>query len=169
MLSWQSWTVALVFCYVLLDLSAAFDTVDHWLLLERMTGSFGITGISLNILFGRSTQVVNINGPSSAKKTMPCGVPQGSLLGPLLFSLYMPGTVDERYVNTISSRGRQPQLYLSFDLQNAYSIVTQWWSLNSPSKVLGSGWPAISWEWTRVNLNLPLSNHGGRKRLNCKS
>ena len=76
----------------LLDLSAAFDTIDHdLLLLSRLTESFGIDGVVLqwvrSYLTGRS-QLVKVNGVLSTPQLLLCGVPQGSVLGPLLFTMY---------------------------------------------------------------------------------
>jgi len=74
-----------------LDLSAAFDTVDHDILLRRLATSFGISGLTLkwisSFLTGR-TQAVVFRGATSAYTTVTHGVPQGSVLGPLLFLLY---------------------------------------------------------------------------------
>jgi hypothetical protein len=76
---------------VLLDLSAAFDTVDHEKLLQILEYRLGISGVSLkwfrSYLTGR-TQTVKINGQSSSCHTLECGVPQGSVLGPILFTIY---------------------------------------------------------------------------------
>ena len=76
---------------VLLDLSAAFDTVDHSILLERCRNDFGICGIALRWLesyLSDRTQCVAINNQLSSPRTLKCGVPQGSILGPLLFIMY---------------------------------------------------------------------------------
>ena len=75
----------------LLDLSAAFDTVDHYILLRRLATSFGISRLTLkwisSLLTGR-TQAVVFRGATSAYSTVTHGVLQGSVLGPLLFLLY---------------------------------------------------------------------------------
>ena len=74
-----------------LDLSAAFDTVDKRILLERLSRSFGIDDIALkwfqSYLTNR-TEYVLFNGIKSSKRVVQFGVPQGSVLGPLLFVLY---------------------------------------------------------------------------------
>ena len=77
---------------VLLDLSAAFDTVDHKVLLNVLEKRVGVTGLALNwfssYLSNRS-QCVSISGVYSKKAKLKCGVPQGSVLGPVLFTTYM--------------------------------------------------------------------------------
>ena len=75
----------------LLDLSAAFDTVDHDILLRRLQSSFGIGGIILHWITSfltDRTQAVVFCGERSSVCRLNCGVPQGSILGPLLFILY---------------------------------------------------------------------------------
>jgi hypothetical protein len=75
----------------LLDLSAAFDTVDYDILLKRLSTSFGLCGQALDwfqsYLYGR-TQSVRCGTSNSAAVPIRCGVPQGSVLGPILFVLY---------------------------------------------------------------------------------
>ncbi len=76
---------------VLLDLSAAFDTMEHRVLLDRLNQDYGISGSALAWFapyLSDRTQSVQIGGVSSSTKVLSCGVPQGSVLGPQLFSLY---------------------------------------------------------------------------------
>ena len=76
---------------LIIDLSAAFDTVDHTVLLNILQSKFHITGSALSwfksFLSGR-TQRVKIGDSLSSSLTILFGVPQGSILGPLLFNLY---------------------------------------------------------------------------------
>ena len=75
---------------VYIDLSKAFDTISHSALLQKLP-RFGISGTPkewlTNYLFGR-TQCVNFGDALSEPQPMFCGVPQGSILGPLLFLLH---------------------------------------------------------------------------------
>jgi hypothetical protein len=77
---------------VLLDLSAAFDTIDHKILLGRLNKRYGIRDTALkwfeSYLSGR-TQSVLVNDRESTKKELKYGVPQGSKLGPVLFNAYI--------------------------------------------------------------------------------
>ena len=78
-------------CGIFIDLQKAFDTVDHHILLKKLE-YYGIRGLANNWFRSYLTnrqQFVSINGFDSAKKCMKYGVPQGSVLGPLLFLIYI--------------------------------------------------------------------------------
>ena len=78
---------------VMLDLhvSAAFDTVNHKILLERLQHDIDISGVALqwfkSYLSNRS-QRIEVQGTLSKNFHLECGVPQGSCLGPLLYIIY---------------------------------------------------------------------------------
>lgn len=78
-------------CGLFIDLKKAFDTVNHSILLKKLD-YYGIRGIAnkwfKSYLSGRC-QYVSINGHTSDIKPISCGVPQGSVLGPILFLLYI--------------------------------------------------------------------------------
>jgi len=77
---------------VMLDLSAAFDTIDHQTLLLRLKHRLGISGSCLawikSYLTDRS-QKVNVGTDFSTAHALNYGVPQGSVLGPLLYTIYV--------------------------------------------------------------------------------
>ena len=76
---------------VLLDLSAAFDTIDHDILLHRLQYVFDIQGTVLpwfRSYLTKRFQTVSIQGTHSDPIELCCDVPQGSVLGPILFILY---------------------------------------------------------------------------------
>ena len=79
-----------VMLLVLLDLSSAFDTVDHDIVIRRLAMSFGITGTALqwlrSYLSGHSQHVI-VNGERLESLNLPFSIPQGSCLGPFTFDL----------------------------------------------------------------------------------
>ena len=111
---------------VLLDLSAAFDTIDHDILIQRLNVRYGITESALNwfntYLRGRQ-QVIKIGNVRSEPRKLLCGVPQGSVVGPQIFSLYVAPIEDivGRYQIDGMYYADDTQLYVDF---NRYSAET---------------------------------------------
>ena len=94
----QAITHRKVTCLVLLDLSVAFDTVDHQLLLNRLKHRFGVVAKVYDwiksYLSGQTQQVVvgdiALGGATSSKSKLKQGIPHGSVLGPILFNYTFP-------------------------------------------------------------------------------
>ena len=114
----------------LLDLSAAFDTVDHDILLGRLQHTFGLCGPVLNwfrsYLTGR-TQSVMFNGELSAVMQIQFGVPQGSVLGPNLFVLYAAEVIEIAECHGFSAHAYADdlQLYDHADPSMCASLVAR--------------------------------------------
>ena len=126
---------------VFLDIRKAFDSVDHKILLCKMKTQFGLRNVELDwftsYLVNRE-QVCDINGCVSSSKTIKTGVPQGSILGPLLFLLYINALPDCLHNTTPCFYADDTQIFassndyaelidsLNFDLNN----ISQWLAKN---------------------------------------
>ena len=74
-----------------MDFSKAFDTINHDILIDKLS-YYGIRGTALHLIKNYVTnrvQFVNLNIVKSEYLSVNCGVPEGSILGPLLFLLYI--------------------------------------------------------------------------------
>ncbi len=160
----------------LLDLSAAFDTIDHHILLHRLQTWFGIQGLALNwfksYLSSRNFSL-RVNNIRSTIFPINCGVPQGSVLGPLLFTAY---TTPLSHLLTTSPilhllYADDTQLFISFSpksfpnameqLQKTIAAVSNWMSSNllclnqSKSEFMIIGFPAQLAKIQNPSLSMP--------------
>ena len=105
---------------VLLDLSAAFDTTDHDVLLRRLREGFGVTGTALSWFSSylqERKESIKVGDCLSKERHLCYGVPQGSVLGPLLFTLYTSelSKIIENHGVQYHFYADDTQLYLAFN------------------------------------------------------
>ena len=112
---------------LMLDLSAAFDTIDHDILRSRLCNVYGITGDALDwfrsYLTGRIQRVV-IENAVSGDQELGFGVPQGSVLGTKIYLMYTKSVSDiiQRHGLSHHSYADDTQLYMTIDHSN-----NNWW------------------------------------------
>ena len=153
---------------VLLDFSKAFDKVNNLKLLYKLSFFFGVKGNTLNwiqsLLIGR-TQTVVLDGESSNEVPVTSGVPQGSVLGPLLFLLYI-NDLPENIQSQVRLFADDTAIYLTVCkiqdgqvLQSDLDTLQQWqrtWDMEfNPSKS-----QVLHITWAKKHIETNYSMHG---------
>ena len=131
---------------IFIDLSKAFDTVYHLIMLSKLE-FYGIRGMPLEWFqnyFSSMQQFVSINGESSNKLPFTCGVPQGFILGLLLFLIY---------INDISSSSKSLQFILFADDTNLFMSSNNLKNLQQ-KLILDLGGPVCWFKANKLSLNL---------------
>ncbi len=156
---------------VFLDLKKAFDTVDHNILLKKLK-TFNIVDTSIqwfrNYLTNRY-QSVKYRGHKSEKLLVATGVPQGSILGPLLFILYINDLGDYLTDSAVSLYADDTALYASSDshvdlmltLRLELSIINEWLAANKLTLNVGKTKYVIfgkKGQTNTIDYNLTINN-----------
>ena len=144
---------------IFIDLAKAFDTIDHSILISKMQ-HYGIRGVAISWIrsyLSNRKQYVLLNETSSYIEQITCGIPQGSILGPLLFVLYINDIVNCSVVfkfvlfaddTNLFHSGRNPQ-DLSNDINSELTKLSVWFRAN------------------KLSLNIKKTNYilfGGKRR-----
>ena len=115
---------------VFIDLQKAFDTVNHDILCEKLAfyGFRGNSQLLIKSFLSNRQQYVSINRFDSSKLDIHCGVPQGSILGPLLFLLYINDLrfADDMCILYASNKLKSIETVLNCDLK----LISDWLKAN---------------------------------------
>lgn len=158
----------MVVILVLLDFSKAFDKIDHSILCSKLKSDFAFSASATNMIYsyltGR-TMRVKINSLLSCAASLNSGVPQGSILGPLLFSCYINSIVHKLDYSTPHLFADDLQFYLPSDINAIDEAITKinsdlaavsLWATENKLELNSSKTQAILFSKGRWGINLPL-------------
>ena len=165
-------------CGVFIDLQKAFDTVNHSILLQKME-HYGIRGTALNWFtsyISERQQYVSVNGNTSDQLEISCGVPQGSVLGPLLFLIYINDLPNVSKFLSFFLFADDTNIYFkSYDLTRLQKIMNR--ELKKVKKWLDANRLALNIDKTnfvvfhppRIKIPEPVLIRFGRKKIKRES
>ena len=151
---------------VLLDLQKAFDTVDHGILLMKLK-AIGLSESAVrwfSSYLSDRQQLVDVSGTLSSKAKVTCGVPQGSILGPLLFLIYVNDMsaaiksklnlyADDSGILVVGKSASEIELVLSSELET----ISEWLVCNKLSLHLGKTESILFGSKQRLSKQSPLN------------
>ena len=109
---------------IFMDLSKAFETIDHQILLKKLN-NYGIRGTALawfNDYLNNRQQYVSLQSEESSKLTIKCGVPLGSILGPLLLLVYVNDIIQSSPLLTFILFADDTNVFYSH--KNLHTLIT---------------------------------------------
>lgn len=113
---------------IFVDLAKAFDTVDHHILIDKLErcGVRGAAGDLIRSYLNNRVQIVDIgHNVLSTPETVSCGVPQGTVLGPLLFLVYINDLLTNKYEGEILSYADDTAIFYSADSWESLQLMAE--------------------------------------------